>query len=766
MNAAEFLLPLGRASAAAGLLVLLVLAVQHLFRRHLTPQWHCALWLLVAARLLPLSVPSDVSFFHLFTWQAEDASTLTAETATAGSVAPPTGASPSSSGSHVETPFAWLGALSVSRNRSAVDASWGATALFFVWLGGVLVFAGHVMRSTVALTRSLRTARAVTAPETLNLLHACCDEMDVRRAPLLVESATVRSPALHGLFRHRLLLPQGFARTFSAEELRFVFLHELAHVRRRDLLLNWLMTALQIVHWFNPLVWFAFARWRVDRELACDAAALEAAGAANNQAYGRTMLRLLETFCPAGPQPGLVVILESRQQLHRRMKMIGGFRPSRRPVVGIGLLVILALVGLTDAPVASMVSPVAAGQAALADAPDSSAKDQPASDAPVLFLINRSESMLGLDEAEIAAWRSRPEAEKASAPKWQQVARTLEASLRTLPAGTKYRVVLCDESNAISLGDGVRDASPDDVGLRGMVQRVVRTPPAGGFSVEVAFGTLAQPPANGRPERVVLITDSLSTAALEPERQAVFRRAVKALPPRIPVHTLLLPLVSSDRTATGLCWELAHATRGSLTTVSLASAEPRTHLVFVIDTSGSMRDPQTGELWPIVIESVEATLDAHPNLAGVQLVDGDGRFLLGRRGQGRDAWHPATPEMRDRIVRTLRRADHDSISNPIPGVYNALRFLTEPGRSDLRIGVYLLGDEFVRTEDREVVLPRLDQLNPRDVNGHRRVVINAIGFPTTIRFSFSMGNTGARFADLMRTITREHDGSFAALPEL
>jgi beta-lactamase regulating signal transducer with metallopeptidase domain len=63
----------------------------------------------------------------------------------------------------------------------------------------------------------------------------------------------------------------GFLRSFSTEELRFVFLHELAHVRRRDILMSWLMALLQVVHWFNPLVWFAFSRWRADRELACDA---------------------------------------------------------------------------------------------------------------------------------------------------------------------------------------------------------------------------------------------------------------------------------------------------------------------------------------------------------------------------------------------------------------------------------------------------------------------------------------------------------------
>jgi hypothetical protein len=57
-------------------------------------------------------------------------------------------------------------------------------------------------------------------------------------------------------------------------------------------------------------------------------------------------------------------------------------------------------------------------------------------------------------------------------------------------------------------------------------------------------------------------------------------------------------------------------------------------------------------------------------------------------------------------------------------------------------------------------------LNPADDKGERRVVINAVGFPTTIRYQFSMGNTGLRFANLMRTVTYLHGGAFIALQDL
>jgi len=123
-------------------------------------------------------------------------------------------------------------------------------------------------------------------------------------------------------------------------------------VKRHDLAVNWVVTLLQVAHWFNPLVWVAFYRWRADRELACDALALEAAGPEQNQEYGRTILRLLRDFTARNTSPGLVGILEDKRQLDRRIRMIAGFRPGKRAgLISAALAIALGIVCLTDAQV-------------------------------------------------------------------------------------------------------------------------------------------------------------------------------------------------------------------------------------------------------------------------------------------------------------------------------------------------------------------------------------------------------------------------------
>jgi hypothetical protein len=186
------------------------------------------------------------------------------------------------------------------------------------------------------------------------------------------------------------------------------------------------------------------------------------------------------------------------------------------------------------------------------------------------------------------------------------------------------------------------------------------------------------------------------------------------------------------------------------------------YIAFVIDTSGSMRDFNTAQLWPIVIRKIEEVLDSYPTVDGLQILDADGRFVLGERGGAQ--WLPDTPEVREGMKRAMRRYDVFSESNPVPGIFRALRLLHDPNNEKMKMGIYIFCDEFTGTAD--AVLRRMDELNPADENGKRKVVINAIAFPTTIRFDMSMGNTGLKVSNLMRELCYQHGGAFIALQDL
>jgi beta-lactamase regulating signal transducer with metallopeptidase domain len=393
----HFLAGLARSSVEAGILVVLVLAAQRLFHRQLTPQWGCFLWMLVAVRLiLPLSLSSGFSVFNLMpAWTPPESARPMATTSLPVSVAtehPPLLAPPEGTETFVDQrlapskmpPTSGYHTHPATSSAAPKTRSW-ATGIFAAWLAGVLLLVGQVAVSSLRLRRRSARWQPLREPGALAALQDCCARLQLPHPPALLESREVGSPALHGLFRPQLLLPKGFTTKFSPLELRFVLLHELAHLKRRDLLMNWIAALLQAGHWFNPLVRLGFARWRAERELACDAMALEAAGEGLNKEYGRTILRLLDNCAQPLATPGLVGILEDKSHLKRRIGMIANFVPNRRwPGLALALLAVLAVIGLTDARTGATssaqtaVNPPAAVAAALpAAAPD--AGEQPLS---------------------------------------------------------------------------------------------------------------------------------------------------------------------------------------------------------------------------------------------------------------------------------------------------------------------------------------------------------------------------------------------------
>ncbi|RRJ98170.1 hypothetical protein Ga0100231_007230 [Opitutaceae bacterium TAV4] len=235
-------------------------------------------------------------------------------------------------------------------DTSANQAAHWTTWVFGIWLTGTVAMSGAFIFTSRSLAHRFRQARPVTDTDVLALFDGFCRRMHVRTTPSIYECDRVTSPVLHGCFRPCLLLPSGFVRRLPSSDLGYVFLHELAHVKRCDLPVNWLLALLQLAHWFNPLVWFAFARWRTEREMACDALALETAGDGHNQAYGQTILRILENLVPQTRSPNLVGILESKRHLRQRIALIANHIPRRRvSILPLFLLSALCVVGLSDA---------------------------------------------------------------------------------------------------------------------------------------------------------------------------------------------------------------------------------------------------------------------------------------------------------------------------------------------------------------------------------------------------------------------------------
>ena len=195
----------------------------------------------------------------------------------------------------------------------------------------------------------------------------------------------------------------------------------------------------------------------------------------------------------------------------------------------------------------------------------------------VVFLVRASGSMLD-DTIDAAAARIEdPPEKKREAPKWRRTIEALEWMLASLEPETHFQILLFNEEATPILptrGDEWFDTK-DRKTMTEIVKRLNELVPKGGANLERAFTAVRFLPR--LPDSIVLFTDGLPTlsdslpmegAVDEGHRIRFFEIATKQLPPRIPVSTILFPMLTGDPGAPGLYWELANATRGALVSPS------------------------------------------------------------------------------------------------------------------------------------------------------------------------------------------------------
>jgi Tol biopolymer transport system component/beta-lactamase regulating signal transducer with metallopeptidase domain len=366
-----------KTSLQGSLLICLILLVKTVLRGKLPIRWHYYLWLLLLVRLaLPWAPQSRFSMYSLIPQYSSPESSetvlmtesmavaeshTTADSETTKDTAEhkvveqqtvqPESTTPESRLASISAPVA-PETVSSDRNDYKRSVFTGIVRILpLVWFLGAIALGGYVAVRNFKLWGAIKRERPITDSEILELLEDCKMQMNVRTIVGVIVTDRVKSPALFGFIRPRFLLPQGLIEALDFEELRYVFLHELAHLKRRDIYLSWLVSLLQVLHWFNPLIWFALRRMRTDQELACDGLVLSTMETDEPPKYGRTIVNLFERFSQVSYVPSLAGILEDTSQLERRIKMIAKFKnDSRRSSpFAVILIIILACVSLPDA---------------------------------------------------------------------------------------------------------------------------------------------------------------------------------------------------------------------------------------------------------------------------------------------------------------------------------------------------------------------------------------------------------------------------------
>lgn len=222
-------------------------------------------------------------------------------------------------------------------------ASFLRDLLFFIWLLGIIVFITLTVVTNIKFARKIQ-GRSVVDPKFVSGFNEAKENLNVRKTISLIQTQAVKSPSLFGLFCPKLLIPVGVLDEFSPSQLNHVFVHELLHLKRMDILVNWFTRGLLFLHWFNPIIWYAFYKMRENQEQACDELALSHLGSNQVQEYGNTLIRLLESsYSKTHRIAGLACLSGSKSQIKRRITMLKMFKQTSLKWTIFGLLIIILL---------------------------------------------------------------------------------------------------------------------------------------------------------------------------------------------------------------------------------------------------------------------------------------------------------------------------------------------------------------------------------------------------------------------------------------
>jgi beta-lactamase regulating signal transducer with metallopeptidase domain/tetratricopeptide (TPR) repeat protein len=311
----------------SSLLILILIAFEFLFRRKVRASVRYGLWLILLVKLCvspTLALPTSPAWWLQKTpppiarpetryTVTYDNSPLTEIPQTPPAFVPPKPAM---------TFAAWLLMISIS-----------VSLALFVWL----------LVRWWQITRQVR--RAKTSERLIALANEAREIVGKKLKTQVKLTTNSMAPAVCGLFRPAILIPQSLAENFSDEQLRAVLLHELIHLRRRDVWVNFFQALLQIFYWWHPPVWLANARIRRVREEAVDDAVMLALRD-EAETYAPTLLEVAKL---ALNRPlvslGLVGILESRHALRQRIERLMDFRPPRK--AGLTLVSLLGILAFT-----------------------------------------------------------------------------------------------------------------------------------------------------------------------------------------------------------------------------------------------------------------------------------------------------------------------------------------------------------------------------------------------------------------------------------
>jgi beta-lactamase regulating signal transducer with metallopeptidase domain len=213
------------------------------------------------------------------------------------------------------------------RGDGPLEPSWPSQVAPWLapfWFAGALLLQIRNAAGLVIAHRLRRHGVRAVPPEWKQRLADLCRRMTVSKPVAMLESSLVNTPAVVGHLKPLILIPLGLLASLPVDQIEAILLHELAHIRRNDYLVNLCLRVIEGILFYHPATWWLSHLIRHEREHCCDDAAVALSGG-NAYAYASALTALEQHRRFAG-NPGLAAT--GGNLMTRIQRLLGAPKPA------------------------------------------------------------------------------------------------------------------------------------------------------------------------------------------------------------------------------------------------------------------------------------------------------------------------------------------------------------------------------------------------------------------------------------------------------
>lgn len=295
-------------SIIGSILGIIILVLRKTFDKKISPTWKFAMWLLV---LISLFVP------FRFTIESQN-------------------------------PHEFIISSGIDKIEFAKEnliANESGKVLIYIWLAVIGIIILYYFLTSIVMRKRIGKEE-VKDKKILDILENSKKQMGIEKNIKLIKQDYKKVPCIYGLFSTKILVTDEVLQK-DEQSLNYIFMHELAHFKRHDLILNKLLILITTIHWFNPILWFCFKQVRQDMELKADEMVLNKIKKDEEKEYAKTLVKLLPISTEEKQPVKLLCVTDGKKNMERRIKMIklsDKFK-EYKALIGITTLLIVLCVG-------------------------------------------------------------------------------------------------------------------------------------------------------------------------------------------------------------------------------------------------------------------------------------------------------------------------------------------------------------------------------------------------------------------------------------